>query len=89
MNDCMHVTMYVYIVFVFHVTCDDVLSLCVSNRMDGLPSTGLLGKATSGPSRFSWTGGQTSRPDPRYSNRSSDEKCMYVVVMAYRGRTDT
>jgi hypothetical protein len=30
--------------------------------MDVLPSTVLLRKATSGPSRSSWTGGQTSTP---------------------------
>ena len=44
-----------------------VLSLCVSDRVDGRPYTVLLRKATSGPSRSSWTGGQTSRPGIRYA----------------------
>ena len=78
---CMNICMYVWYVYLFYV-----LSLCLSDRMDGLPSIGLLRKATSGPSRLSWAGGQTSRPGTRYAYAAitildlNVEVCMYVCM---------
>ena len=54
---------------------------CISNRMDSLQYTALLKTATSGPSRFSWTGGQTCWPEARYAvtGTISVDPTSYVV----------
>ncbi len=65
-----YICMYVCMVWVsiFDVS-NRVLFLCFFlYRMDGLLSTGLLRKATSGPSRFSWIGEETSRLEARYAD---------------------
>ena len=51
---CMNVCYALCIPYIFLTCCFD--------SMDIRPSTVLLIEATSGPSRSSWTGGQTSRP---------------------------
>ena len=51
-----------------------ILSLCRSDRASIPHSTGLLSMATLGPSRSSWTGGQTSRPGSRWVS------CMCCII---------